>query len=293
MRKFIKKVTLTVSVSSLAIMTVYMGMFISSFRLTGLAGEVFHVIKKAGRNSGLSAVILGDSVCNQLWHQKEDSPNLVHLACNQAITPAGTYLLLKRYLEHNPQTQEVFYMICPQNLGNDLNLDYTYQYFVIPFFEGENVKLLDKDTTQKVYDRFGKFFADNGYIKSLLLNNNLLMEKYIAHVNSKPEREYLRRLSPTTAIYLPKILELCAEHNAKLSVLPLPIPDTPENHDWADFRQDVAAFGFDEVLGDFTEKIHHYPADWFRDGVHFKPEILEQHLGELRSAVMHKNSPAQ
>lgn len=287
MRKFIKKIALTVFVSSLAIMTVYMGLFISSFRLTGLASEVFHVIRKAERNSGLPAVILGDSVCNQLWTQKEDSPNLVHLACNQAITPAGTYLLLKRYLEHNPQTQEVFYIICPQTLGNDLNLDYTYQYFVIPFFNGENVKLLDEDTTQKIYDRFGKLFADSEYIKSVMLNNNLFMEKYIAHINRKPKRKYIRRLSPTTAIYLPKMMELCAERNAKLSILPLPIPDTPENHDWDNFRKDINTFGLDDALGNFTEKIHYYPADWFRDGVHFKPDILAQHLNELRNAVMH------
>ena len=156
MKKLIKKIFLTLCISSATIIIVYMVIFVFQLRFTGLAGEVFYSIEKAGHNSGLPAVILGDSVCNQLWNQKEDSLNIAHLGCNQAITPAGTYLLLKKYLEHNPQTQEVFYIICPQTLGNDLNLNYTYQYFVIPFFHGENVKLLDDDTTQKVYNRFGK-----------------------------------------------------------------------------------------------------------------------------------------
>ena len=287
MNRFIKNIALTVLASIPAIVAVYAIIFIFQFNFTGLAGEVFYSIEKAGHNSGLPAVILGDSVCNQLWNQREDSLNIAHLGCNQAITSAGTYLLLKKYLEHNPQTQEVFYIICPQSLGNDLNLNYTYQYFVIPFFKGENVKLLDEDTTQKVYDRFGRFFAENGLIKSVLLNNNLFMKRYLEHIKTKPAQIYTRRLSPTAAIYLPKIQELCAKHNAKLSVLPVPIPDTSENNDWDNFRKDVKAFGLYEVLGNFTEKIHYCPADWFGDGVHFKPDILAQHLQELRNAVIH------
>ena len=287
MRKFIKKVAQIVFSSILSIVAVYVIIFIFQFNVTGLAREVFYSIEKAGHNSGLPAVILGDSVCYQLWNQKEDSTNIAHLACNQAITPAGTYLLLKRYLEHNPQTQEVFYLIRPQTLGNDLDLNYTYQYFVIQFFEGEDIKLLDEDTIQKVYDRFGRFFAENGFIKSVMLNNNLFMEKYLEHIKHKPEQSYFHRPSKTTIIYLPKIQELCTKHNAKLFVLPLPIADTEENHDWDNFRKDVNTFGLDDVLGNFTEKIHYYPADWFRDGVHFKPGILAQHLQEIRDVVMH------
>ena len=287
MRKFIKKVILTAFAAFVSITAVYAVIFIFQVNLTGLAREVFYSIGKAEHNSGCPAVVLGDSVCNQLWNHKQDSTNIAHLACNQAITPAGTYLLLKNYLAHNPQTQRVFYIICPQTLGNDLTLNYAYQYFVIPFFNGENVKLLDADTTQKVYNKFGKFFAENGYIKSVLLNNNLFMKNYLAYIQSQPEQLYIRRISPIAAIYIPKIQDLCAQHNATVSVLPLPIPDTPENHDWENFRQDVRDYGLDDILGEFTEKIHYYPADWFSDGTHFKLEILEQHLDEIRSAVMH------
>ena len=287
MKKFIKKVALTVFASIISIITVYIAIFMSSSNITGLANEVFYSIEKAEHNSGLPAVILGDSVCNQLWHQKEDSPNIAHLGCNQAITPAGTYLLLKKYLEHNPQTREVYYVVVPGSLANDLGLSFTYQYFVIPFFNQENVKFLDEDTIRKVYSKFGKFFADNTCIKFLLLNNNLLMEKYLAHIKRKNEPGYFHRLSPTAIIYLPKIRSLCKERNIKLHILPLPRPDIPENHGWDNFGHEVKAYGLDDILGEFTEKIHYYPADWFRDGVHFKPDILTQHLQELRDAVLH------
>ena len=287
MNKFLRKTVLIISLSVFSIIAVYFMMFIFSLSTTGLAKEVFYVIEKAKHNSGKTAVILGDSVCNQIWPQEKDSVNISHLSSNQAITPAGTYILLKKYFVNNPQTQEVYYIIRPQSLGNDMNLDYTYQYFVIPFMDEENSKLIDHETRQKLYNKFGKFFVENTYVKSLLFNNNLCMTEYINYVKkNKIEKKYIHRLSRTAVIYLPKIRELCREHNIKLKVLPLPIPDTEDNYGWDKFDEDVKAYRLDDILGDFTKKIHYCPKEWYRDGVHFKAEILEQHIEELRAYVM-------
>lgn len=286
MNTFLRKTALIISLSVFSIITMYFLMFIFSSSITGLAKEVFYVIEKAKHNSGKPAVLLGDSVCNQLWPQNKDSANISHLGCNQAITPAGTYILLKKYLENNPQTQEVFYIIRPQSLGNDMNMNFTYQYFIVPFMNDENEILIDDETRQKLYDKFGKFFVENGYVKSFLLNNNLFMAQYINHVRAKAEQKYFHRLSRTAIIYLPKIRGLCMENNIKLKILPLPIADTEENYGWDKFDDDVKEYGFEDILEDFTRKIRYCPADWFSDGVHFKPEILEQHINELRKCVM-------
>ena len=286
MRKFIWKLILIITSSVISIAGVYVFMASLSKNMTGLAREVFFCIDKAEVNSGVPSVILGDSVCNQLWPQKEDSPNVTHLACNQAITPAGTYLLLNKYLQHNPQTREVFYIVRPQTLGNDLNLNYTYQYFVIPFVNDESIKLLDYDTITKLYERFGKFFVLNDYAKQMLLNNNLLMQQYLNHVRHKSEQTYNHRLSPTAIIYLRKINALCSELNISLHVLPLPVPDTESNHGWELFSDDIKAYGLSGILGNFTEMIHYCPDEWYRDGSHFKPDVLKEHISELRNIVM-------
>lgn len=286
MRKFICRIFLIVSLSIISVSAVYLLSFTMSSPLTDLAEEVFYVIEKAGHNSGKPAVILGDSVCNQLWPQRKDSQQFSHLGCNQAITSAGTYILLKKYLANNPQTKEVYYIIRPQSLGNDMNLNYTYQYFVIPFINNENMKLIDDETKQKLYDKFGKFFVENCYAKKLLHSNHLFMSQYINHVKSKAEKKYFHRLSRTTIIYLSKIRDLCRKHDARLTVLPLPLPDTEENHGWGDFDADVREYGFDNVLGDFTKRIHYCPDEWYFDGSHFKPKILEEHTDELRNWVM-------
>lgn len=274
------------SLSALSVIAVYVLMFMFSQSITGLAREVFYVIEKAGRNSGKPAVILGDSVCNQLWPQDKDSPNIAHLGCNQAITPAGTYILLSKYLANNPQTQEVYYIIRPQSLGNDMNLNYTYQYFVIPFVNAENMSLIEPETMRMLYDKFGKFFVHSSYMKTFLLNNNLFMGQYINHVKAQTERRYFHRLSRTAIIYLPKIHRLCEEHGAKLIVLPLPVPDTEDNYGWNDFDDDVRNCGFEDILGGFTERIHYCPEEWYVDGSHFKREILEAHIDKLRGLVM-------
>ena len=286
MRKFIRRIFLIASLSVISVSAVYMLLFTLSLPLTPLAAEVFYVIEKAGHNSGKTAVILGDSVCNQLYSQRKDSQQFSHLGCNQAITTAGTYILLSKYLANNPQTKEVYYIIRPQSLGNDMNLNYTYQYFVIPFVNDENMKLIDDETRQKLYDKFGKFFVENSYAKKFLHSNNLFMTQYINHVKAKTETRYFHRLSRTAIIYLPKIRELCRQYGARLTVLPLPLPDTEENYGWDDFDADVIEYGFNDVLGDFTKRIHYCPDEWYSDGSHFKPEILEGHITELRGWVM-------
>ena len=286
MRTFLKKTALIFCTSLLSITAAYGAMLMLSRNITGFAPEVFYILEKAEHNSGLPAVILGDSVCNQLWPQQEDSPQFSHLGCNQAITPAGTYLLLRKYLEHNPQTKDVFYIICPQSLGNDLNVNHTYQYFVIPFINNENIKLLDNETVLKLYSKFGEIFVLNKYIKTFLLNNNLFMKQYVNHVRVQAEQKYTHRLSPTAIIYLRKIRSLCSGNNIKLHILPLPMPDITENHNWKAFSEDVVNYGLDDILGNFVNNIRYYPDDWFSDGVHFKQDILKQHINEIKNVVM-------
>ena len=286
MRKFIHKLLLLAFTSLSSILILYLVLSCFTVSVTGLAREVFYSLDKAGYNSDRLFVILGDSVCNQVWPQINDSEKFSHLGCNQAITPCGTYLLMKKYLEHNPQTKEAYYIITPGSLGNDLYLNFTYQYFVIPFVNGDNLNFIEPETMEMLYKKFGEFFVTNSEVKTFLLNNNFFMQQYLNYVQKNPEKKYVRRLSRTAIIYLKKMRELCRQHNVKLYVYPLPIKDIPENHDWKNFEQDVKDFGFEDLLGDFIDRIVFFPEDWFADHVHFKKDILEKHRNEIIAAVL-------
>lgn len=288
MEKFIRKIILLMITSSISAVIFMVIMTNTDTNITGLAVEVFYALDKAGRNSGLPAVYLGDSVCNQVFPQTENSDEAAYIGCNNAITPCGTWLLLKEYLEHNPQTKEAYYIITPGSLGNNMHINHTYQYFVIPFINGETLKIIAPESRELLYHRFGRFFVNNRYVKNFLLNNNYFMEKYLQYIKDKdtPERPTGLRLSRASVIYLNEMRKLCEENGVKLHVRPLPMADVPGRHVWGDFDSEIKSNGFEDIFEDFTDRITYYPEDWFRDGVHFKKEILEQHLEEIRASAL-------
>ncbi|MBQ7561902.1 MAG: hypothetical protein IJS99_08745 [Synergistaceae bacterium] len=286
MTLFIKKVAVAVLIFALSIASVFIIMTLTGANITKLAGEVFYVINKAEKNSGCPVVYLGDSVCNQIWPQKEYNEKICYLSSNMAITTAGTYLLLKNYLEHNPQTKEAYYIIAPENLANDLNLNYTYTYFIIPFLDDNNINLLTQETKDMLDYKFGRFFVENKFIKGILRNNNLFMKIYLSHVQRKTEKKYTHRLSRTAIIYLEKIRELCKKYDVKFLVRPIPTADIEKNYGWEDLQQDINNYNLNDLFGDFMQRINYYPKDWYLDNMHFKPEILKQHRDEIRASIM-------
>ena len=293
MRKFLVKTLMMVIVSALSLAAGYYALFL----LRGARADpvVPYVIAKAGNFSGKPSVIFGDSVCAQFWPARNDSPNICHLSSNQAITTAGNYLLLKKYLEHNQQTKNVYYLIKPQSLCNDMDLYLTYQYFVIPFFNDDWKKFIDDETKQDVYSKFGKFFCESDYIKCVLSYNKLLKEKYLSCIlcasglivdNSAGYYIQKRSLSRTAIIYLKKMNELCTEYGAIFHVLPLPLRNKADSYGWDKFADDVKLNGLENIIGSFVQNINYYPDSWFSDGVHFKKEILDAHSDDIRASVM-------
>lgn len=278
MKKLLKKTIL------LAVLTVVV-VTISQSAMNLPTDVAYYAISKASEPNNCSDVILGDSVCNQIWNQKENLGELCTLSSNQAITPCGSYLLLHTYLDAHPSTKTVYYAVRPQSLANDMWTNFTYQYFVLPFYNDENLPLIEDETKELLYEKFGKPFVTNQYLKMILSHNQRLQDIYLARVQTG-DNDVTNRLSRTAAIYLRKMQALCEERGVKFVVRPLPLADTPENQDWNLFRQDIADYGFEDLLKNFIDDVDYYPLDWFVDGVHFTPDILAEHLETFRSRVL-------
>lgn len=289
MKRFIKKVISLLLASVIGISLFYGLLCIMGGNITGLAAEAFYAREKAQKMNDCTIVYLGDSVCKQLWDEyDEDEDGICHIGCNQAITPAGSYLLLREYLENNPQTEQAYYIVRPQTLANDIGLQFSYQYFVIPFLDEDNFELLEEETQEIIYSKFGKKFVRSKLIKTLLLNNNALMQKYLNYVQSQSETINTHRMSRTTVVYLKKMRELCKQNNVELIVRACPLSDAKDNQDWDDFENDITIYGFEDLLGGFIEDITYYPEDWFRDGTHFTKEILQEYGESIRKSVLEK-----
>lgn len=284
MGKLLKKILL-LAVLTVAALGGYFGILTLAEPGTApTASEVFYAIDKAAVPNDCTAVLLGDSVCNQLWDQHENIGGVCTLGCNQAITPCGTYLLLKAYLDAHPDTDTAYYLIRPQTLANDIWTNYSYQYFVLPFCTEENMALLEDETTALLYEKFGRLFVENKFVKTVLLNNLPLRDAYLSQVQTG-DNAVTNRLSRTSVLYLRKMMALCQEKGVSLVVRPLPLADTEENHRWDAFREDILEQGLEELLGTFLEELAYYPEAWFSDGIHFTEEMLQAHQEELRAGA--------
>lgn len=286
MKRFMLKIISLLIICSMLICGIYIILTMKRGNVSGVAANVFYSIDKTKIHNDCTIVYMGDSVCNQLWSQKMDEGNICHIGCNQAITPAGSYLLLNEYLKNNPQTKEVYYLVRPQTLANDMWLDFTYQYFIIPFCNNENIALLEQETVNQLYDKFGKIFVSNSFIKTILLNNNLLMQKFLDHIQKQEEIKDTHRISRTAIIYLVKMRDLCEEKGVHFYIKANPLADVVDNYGWDEFEEDIINYGLEDILSEFIESIPYYPPEWFSDGSHFKDDILKKYGDDIRKSVL-------
>ena len=125
-------------------------------------------------------------------------------------------------------------------------------------------------------------YASDHIVKSFIGNNGYYMDVYRCNVlEQQLEVRDEKHLSDLTIKYLPKIKELCDSYGVKLKVLAAPLPDTEDNHDWAEFSQQIADNGLSDLLGDYIDGIDYYPESAFGDEAHFTGEYLEENRAEI------------
>lgn len=246
--------------------------------------ELYYALDLAEQRTDYTKVIVGDSVARLIFspdHQAE-TEEVCYLATNQAITVLGNYILLNRYLENNPQTEEVYYIVRPQSLANPLWYNFSFQYFIVPFYNDTYKKYIDEDMRSYIEDRFGRLYATNDIVKSFIENNAYYMDVYLNNVlEQQLEVRDEKHLSELAIKYLMRMEELCDSYGVKLEVLAAPLPDTEENHDWSEFAEQIEENGLSELLSGYLDGIDYYPESAFADEAHFTEEYLEEKRQEI------------
>ena len=121
-------------------------LYLTGFRFSTFNGkEVFTSIGQSKKKAGKGLLILGDSVCQQLYPSQRSYPDAVSLSCNQAVTMAGQYFLMRNYFESNADAlpEQVVLVCTPQCLQNNLD-QFTFQYFLKPFLTREYMPLFNE-----------------------------------------------------------------------------------------------------------------------------------------------------
>jgi len=103
--------------------------------------DVYQVLKKSKEKNNARVLLFGDSVAEQLFDPEKDNDNTINsLACSYAISLIGVDIMLENYLEQNPSLKSCVYLMTPFSFDNNLDLPWTYNYFIKPFCKPEYEK---------------------------------------------------------------------------------------------------------------------------------------------------------
>ena len=229
--------------------------------------EIYCAINNSQSNRKVKKVLLGDSVGCQLYPSDNDYDSILSLACNQAITMAGHYFLLKNYIENNNDNlpDEVVLLITPFSLCNDVD-KYAYHYFLKPFPPHTWSKLYTKHLKQRIHSIPFYWTANLPFIQT----SNYTPEWAI------PSSKANKSISPLSYEYLLKIDSITKQHNISFNMVSTPIRDDRQidmDLFWknlpSDYADDLAS-----LLLPYKESVHYMPSDNYRDPVHFWAETI-------------------
>lgn len=288
MKKLIYKLTL-IGIISLIIFTVIL--YISQLDSARLpVGEMFNcveyitvnngpdqikpVIDKVREKNGKTKLILGDSVCKQMYEGIEPfNEDTCVAGCNQAISMSGQYILLKEFLESHENVSDVWMIIHPSSIFTDLSKELGYIYGILPYVEKEDLNYLDNETIIRIEKSFGAFSTNTEFaefVDKSAVGRKLYLNLLKDYGTIKPAGD-----EPHGVKYLKKMKYLCDEKDIEMHLLPVPINDLDKTKEMVEgMPERFQKNGLDVMFPDFCRRIHMYPIEQFGDGSHFAVEYI-------------------
>ena len=244
-----------------------------------------HIAKVQG-DDGAAALILGDSVCWQVF----DPFSLCNTAyridgSNRAVTLAGQYLLAKAFLDAHPGATDVYLILTPESFSAGFDAGYGYQYAAAPFAAAGLLDGLDETTRAELTAAYGAPFLTGSFARWADASP-LVKKLYLNALELLPARENTGPLIPLAARNLQNLADLCRERGADFHLLCAPLADTEDRH--ATMAALEAAFReqglYDSYSAYFTQTPW-YDRDLFgEDGIHFDNSVADM---DFCASVVH------
>ncbi|WP_338793175.1 hypothetical protein [Bernardetia sp. MNP-M8] len=242
--------------------------------------EIYISIKKSKQKSNKKIVLIGDSVGNQLFSNKNDHDSINSLASNQAIGVIGQYLLLNNYLKSGNKPERVYMIYNPFSFQNNLNQIFTFHYFLKPFYKDEYVDVF----SNTVINQIDKIPFSNFCREPYILTSN-----WSPNFNSDDSIDYTF-LSPISKEYLIKINKLCTTNNISFYIIPAPTKVSNKRVVQRFNKKEVLGLSLENELTYYLSNIGYFPDSLFLDYVHLKePENLRSYiLNEMNQIKQHQ-----
>ncbi len=285
MKKFLIKLAVLAALVVVSVGGYYVAQYyMNAGKTSNFGPELYYALDMAEENNEYTSVIIGDSVARLIFapDYQGETQETCYLATNQAITVLGNYILLNRYLENNPQTKEVIYIVRPQSLANPLWYNFSFQYFIVPFYNDTYKHYIAEDTCRYIEERFGKLYATNDMVKNFIESNSYYMDVYLNNIlEQQLEVRDEKHISELAVEYLKRMQALCDEKGIKLTVLAAPLPDTEINADWSEFEAQITEYGLEDILSGYFEGLDYYDESFFSDEAHFTEEYLKENRDDI------------
>lgn len=276
MKRFIKRVLLySISVLFIAVIVDVCKTAMGIYDKTVSGSEIYCAINKSQIKKKVKKLLLGDSVGCQLYPCQKDYDTIASLACNQAITMAGQYFLLKSFIENNDELpNEVVLLITPFSLKNDVD-KYAYHYFLKPFPYHQYSNLYTNHLKERI-QTIPFFWSAN----LPLIHTSSYSPKWAVPLTASNQS-----ISQLSYEYLIKMDSITKCNGIKFRMISTPVRD--------DRRDDMDSFWdhlptdyadkLDDLLQPYKESVIFMPSDYYGDEVHFLGDkIPDDYLGILK-----------
>ncbi len=230
------------------------------------------LIEKVSVDNGEDTLIIGDSVCRQLFIELSDINDTTCIA--PAIAPftiCGQYVLAKLFIENHPNASDIYLLLAPTNIhNNDFDINYSYQYLVMPLVETDKLDYLDNSTIERIEELFGRYSTDKKFVYAVDksgLNRKLYLNYIETQSNRKPSDG---KSIPIFFEYFPKIEKLCEENNVTLHFLSCPISDSETRTETSNNGLELLRSSeLNKWYNDYKASVKIYPQEMFSDDTHF------------------------
>jgi hypothetical protein len=195
------------------------------------------------KDKNFETIIIGDSLSKNAISSLNIHPHIADLSSNNALSVAGNYFILKRYLKNNKAPKNIYFFCVPNHLHQNLNTMYTYSYFTTIFTKKEEMESIKK-IKPHLYDDYSfskytesrlkalKFFTHykpKKKKKPVLIKESELIKKenfMNSQIRSNIDliKKYQNTIHDVPKVYIDKIISLCKEMNINFKLVIEPIP---------------------------------------------------------------------
>lgn len=233
----------------------------------GTGGGISRAIVASRQRIEAENVLMGDSVAGRLASHLNLDKNWKVLTSIQGISLAGQYVFIKNIVA-NPNVENIVLLYHPRSFMNDLNQPQTYLRFIRNFYTTENIRLLTRETIDKINKKQVSviYRTSLSKVSPLFCLINYEDDRYEDVLNKKSITPYL---SDTSIQYLRLIKKVCDSNNVRFKVI-MPIISTRDANRLNVMKNQLASYvELKEVFQDYFEHIVFLDDKYFTDAIHY------------------------